>query len=184
MDLKRFIIIPVVTCSVIGATAFDAYFAENLFHDTDIIISPGFGRIVETGQMHTLTINHLEEDNGELKCKNEYEEHPFQKKGISPAHRITLTDKIELQFTVEANVKDPVVFIQSRDKKIYCLQQRTDQKENLHSTNFLLDGSVILDSSKKVSFDGVIPAGTYLIWVGTPYDYEANYKLTIEEDDH
>lgn len=182
MKLNKFIA-PVITCSLIGSAAFDSSFAENFFPDIDIKISPGFGRIVKTGQSHTLQSDHLlKDENDKLKCKENYEKHPFEK--ISPDHRITLTDDAELQFTVEANLKDPVIFIYSKDKKLYCLQQRPDRIENLNSANFTVDGSVIVSHVIPDKNDGVIPAGTYLMWVGNPDGYETSYQLTIEEDDY
>ncbi|NJR64410.1 MAG: hypothetical protein HC772_02305 [Leptolyngbyaceae cyanobacterium CRU_2_3] len=155
MHLAKFLI-PIALC-VVSSTAFDAFIAEDLFPDKDIKISPGFARTRAKGKAHIY-------DDGEFKgitCGL----NPFERDRIPADHRLTLTEPTDLQFTVYADYKDPVIFILSESKGICRIQQHSDRQEDFNSTQIWWED---------------MPAGTYLIWIVNPKG-ETNYNLLIEE---
>jgi hypothetical protein len=163
MNLTKFLI-PVVLC-VVGTTAFDAFFAENIFRDSDIKISPGFGRVTAEGKTHGFDdyYHYFVKPKTTITC----DFNPFAEAEIPPDHRLTLTDSADLHFTFRADYEDPVIFILSKRGENYCIQQDFYNQENFHSTT--------------ITKGEDMPAGTYLIWVGNPRGERSNYELIIDE---
>lgn len=175
MNFTKFLA-PAVACCVLvtGATVFDTSVAENIFHDREIIISRGFGRVIATGKTYSLF------DGDEYIC-NSFEQNGFSHRSSPDRvlnltedadlqyHRLTLTEDADLKFSVKAEDRDPVLFILPLRTEYYrFIQWQFDEKEVFHTTSIW----PVHD----------MPAGTYLIWVGDCDDRANNYKLEIEED--
>ena len=135
--------------------------------DSNFILSPGFVRRTETGSIHYEEYKFYEHEN----CKK----HIYHSQ--KPNHILTLTDNfnISIKIAIEAESPNPTIII--RPAKI--LENAIPICQDL---NHKLS-EVLLTYSHK-SFEDIVPAGTYLIWVGntTRNNSATNYKIVVTEE--
>ena len=138
--------------------------------DSDFILSPGFKRRTEIGYIRD------EENEWDEKC----EKHIYRNK--KPNHIATLTDNFKgaIKLKVDSENPNPVIIIRSVNEILKGKEGELNKRLHICQDYESNTGEVFLS----YELGEIIPAETYLVWIGdTNKDESATtYKIVVTEE--